>query len=358
MKLLAWVAALPLLVLVLYLAFMTVSDYRPAPEVGLGIGNNAGAKARKGMPITVLTFNTGYGGMDAGADFFMDGGRGSRGGSREKVRANLERIAAFLAVENPDLALLQEVDLKATRSYGVNELAELGNGLAGHGRVFALNFKVPWVPVPLARPMGAVTSGLLTLSRFRVRSALRLRLPGKKAWPRQLAELDRCLGECRLSLQGGGELVVLNLHLSVFDRDGRIRRRQLDYLRRRLLDEYRRGSYVIAGGDWNHGLPGSDPGRWRWTGRTPAWYRTLPEDFTPPGFRWVVDAGRPTIRASSTPYRPGGTFVAVIDGFLVSENVEVLSAAVRDLGFANSDHNPLIATFVLKESGALPDVRR
>jgi endonuclease/exonuclease/phosphatase family metal-dependent hydrolase len=349
MTMLAWLAALPLLAFGLYLAFMSVADYRPAAEIELTTEGDPAARLARGAPFTVLTFNIGYGGMDAGADFFMDGGRGSRGASRERTRAAVGRIAAFLAAEQPDLALLQEVDRRATRSYGIDEPREIAARLPAHGRVFALNYKVPWVPVPVLKPMGAVTSGLLTLSRFRVSSARRLQLPGQEAWPRRLAELDRCLSECRLMLAGGGELVLFNLHLSVFDRGGRIRRQQLAYLRERLLAERRKGSFVIAGGDWNHGLPGSDPGRFRWTREKPAWYMDLPAGFPPDGFRWAIDGSRPTIRASSTPYRPGESFVAVIDGFLVSDGIDVRGVAVRDLGFADSDHNPVIAEFVISE---------
>jgi exonuclease III len=38
----------------------------------------------------------------------------------------------------------------------------------------------------------------------------------------------------------------------------------------------------------------------------------------------------------------------VIDGFIVSPNVEVLSVQTIDLDFKNSDHNPVKLTFALK----------
>jgi len=337
------IVGVTLLLVGLYLAFMTASDYRPAPAVDLPVSNDQSDILERERPFTALTFNIGYCGMDAGADFFMDGGQGSGASSLEQTQENLERIAAFLVGEKADLALLQEVDVSASRSFHVDELGELRRRVTPGGSVFAFNYKVPWVPVPLFKPMGAVQSGLLAFSRFTVRSAVRRRLPGQEAWPRQLAELDRCAIELRLPLAGGGELVLIDLHLSAFDRGGRIRRQQLDFLRQRLLAEYRAGRHVIVGGDWNHGLPGG----FRTTMPPPSWYVELPQDFTPPGFRWAIDPARPTVRASSTPYRPGGSFTAAIDGFLVSANVEVRSVAVRDLGFRNSDHNPVGAEFVL-----------
>ena len=38
----------------------------------------------------------------------------------------------------------------------------------------------------------------------------------------------------------------------------------------------------------------------------------------------------------------------VIDGFIVSSNIEVQSVETRDLGFVNTDHNPVLMECVLK----------
>jgi endonuclease/exonuclease/phosphatase family metal-dependent hydrolase len=339
---------LPVLVVILYLGFMTVTDYRPQEAIRLEIKNNRAEILKKGMPLSILTFNIGYCGLDAAEDFFMDGGRRSRCRSLAQTWNNLKNITAFLSVANTDLVLLQEVDVRSSRSYRVDESADLQKNLAGHGAVFAFNYKVPWVPVPLARPMGAVASGLLTFSRFHVRSAVRYGLPGSEAWPRQLAELDRCFIESRLPVEGGKELVLINSHLSVFDRGGRIRRLQLAYMKKRIMDEYSRGNHVIVGGDWNHGLPGTDPERFKAATARPGWYMALPDDFTPPGFAWAVDKTVPSIRSNGTAYQEGENFVAVIDGFLVSANVEIRTVTGRDLAFRNSDHNPVSAVFVLK----------
>ncbi|MEI6614879.1 MAG: endonuclease/exonuclease/phosphatase family protein, partial [Chrysiogenales bacterium] len=293
---LLWGIGLPVLIVVLYLIYMTLTGYRPAAAINLEIKKNQAATLKKGVPLSILTFNIGYCGLDAGEDFFMDGGRGSRCKSLEQTLSNLENITGFLSGTKADLILLQEVDVKSSRSYRVNELDYLQKNLAGFGTIFAVNYKVPWVPVPLFRPMGAVMSGLLTFSRYHVRSAVRYQLPGKEAWPRQLAELDRCFIESRLPVEGGKELVLLNSHLSVFDKGGRIRKLQLAYMKKRLLAEYKKCNYVIAGGDWNHGLPGTAPELFIATMTRPGWYATLPEDFTPPGFAWAIDKTVPTVR--------------------------------------------------------------
>lgn len=345
---LLWLLALPGAAFLSYLAFMIAADYRPAAVIDLSIDHNRAAVLKKNMPLSVLTFNIGYGVLDAAEDFFMDGGKRSRGRSRQQVLVNLERMAAFLAAEKVDLLLLQEVDVKSSRSYRVDEQNYLQAQLAGYGAIFALNYKVPWVPVPIARPMGTVRSGLLTFTRFNVGSAARYSLPGQEAWPRRLAELDRCFIECRLPVQDGKELVLINLHLSAFDREGRIRKLQLACLQKRIRDEFTQGNHVIAGGDWNFGLPGSDPSLFTWMMARPGWYMPLPDDFTPSGFAWAVDKTVPSIRSTGTAYKRGENFLAVIDGFLVSPNVEILKVSGHDLDFSHSDHNPVAAVFVLK----------
>lgn len=345
---LCWGIGLPIVIVVLYLAYMTATDYRPAAAINLEIKNNQALTLEKGVPLCLMTFNIGYGGLDAGQDFFMDGGGASRGKSLAQTLTNLENITRFLAGAKADLIMLQEVDVKSSRSYRVDESARLRHKLGTYGAVFAVNYRVPWVPVPLTRPMGAVMSGLLTFSRFHVRSAVRYRLPGKEAWPRQLAELDRCVLESRLPVAGGRELVLLNVHLSVFDQGGRIRKLQLAHLRKRMTAEYRKGNHVIAGGDWNHGLPGTAPRLFKAAMARPGWYMPLPEWFTPAGFAWAVDKTVPSVRSNGTAYREGENFVAVIDGFLVSANVAIQRTSGHNLAFRNSDHNPVALVFVLK----------
>ena len=43
----------------------------------------------------------------------------------------------------------------------------------------------------------------------------------------------------------------------------------------------------------------------------------------------------------------GETFVCTVDGFLVTDNVAVTSADVRNEEFMCSDHNPVTMKFVL-----------
>ena len=73
----------------------------------------------------------------------------------------------------------------------------------------------------------------------------------------------------------------------------------------------------------------------------------LEESSLPEGFRYAFDTAVPTCRLLNQPYNPAdteNTQYYVIDGFIVSPNVSVEAVETVDLGFENSDHNPVCMT--------------
>ena len=105
---------------------------------------------------------------------------------------------------------------------------------------------------------------------------------------------------------------------------------------------------MILGGDWNQLLSDvqeSDP---EFVKNWPAWLVKAPTSLTETGFEFAVDETKMTVRDLAAAYVEGETFVTIIDGFLVSPNVEVVEVNTHDLNFANSDHNPVTLTFKLK----------
>lgn len=336
------------LIFTAFLSYLTITDYHPKAEIPLQVKNNSDKVFSTGKEFSVITFNTGYCGLDKDQDFFMDGGTMSRSSSKAQTIKNLEKITAFLAAQNADAVLLQELDIKSTRSYDVNELEYMETTFTDHSVTFGQNYRVPWVPIPLRQPMGAVDSGLATFSRYNVSEAVRYQYPGREAWPVQLFELDRCFIEDRIPVEGGKELVLINSHLSAFDKGGEIRKKQLDYLKSYITGEYAKGNYIIVGGDWNHQLPGTDSGLFKAAESWPFWLQKLPESFTPADFKWGVDKTVPSNRTVAKAYVKGQNFLSVIDGFLVSPNIEIVRVEGHDLGFENSDHNPVTGVFVLE----------
>jgi endonuclease/exonuclease/phosphatase family metal-dependent hydrolase len=331
-----------------FLLYITLSDYKPAEVVEILIENNKEQIIEQGTPFTVTTFNIGYAGLDKKQDFFMDGGKKSRSSSKNQTKANLDSIASFMKSNQSNFYLLQEVDARSSRSNHINEIDYFAKALEDHSYAFAYNYKVPWVPVPIFDPMGSVQSGLLTFSTFKSTSNHRYDLPGKESWPRQQLDLDRAFIESRFEVNNGKELIVINLHLSAFDEGGKIRKQQLDYLAAFLEKENDKGNYIIVGGDWNQALPSTTPDRFETTQAWPEWLQSFPEDFKPSGFKWMVDDSIATVRTLDIAYTEGINFRAVIDGFLVSSNVDKILLHNTDLAFEHSDHNPVTAEFVLR----------
>ncbi|GIO35077.1 MULTISPECIES: endonuclease/exonuclease/phosphatase family protein [Paenibacillus] len=331
-----------------FLLYVTVTDYRPGKTEPITVANNPDRVLETGNAFTVTTFNIGYAGLDRDQDFFMDGGTGSGSRSKKQTELNLRGMGTFLSGNRSDFIFIQEVDVNSTRSYRLNEAEALKEYLPNYSFSYADNYKVPWVPVPVFHPMGHARGGLLTLAKYKSSGATRYDLPGKEKWPKQQFDLDRAFIESRIPVNNGKELILANLHLSAFDQGGSIRKQQLQFMKEYMKKEAEKGNYVILGGDWNHSLPGTDPKAFKTTQSWPEWLQPFPENVLPEGFHWAVDKTVPSVRTVDVPFKEGINFRAVIDGFLVSPNVDILKVEGHDLKHEHSDHNPVTAEFVLK----------
>ena len=319
------------------IGFLTVTEFKPQPvEPASPLSSSASGAIPAGQSLDVLSWNIGYAGLGAESDFFMDGGTHSKSADKATVNRYLGGIADTAA--GYELMILQEVDTDSSRTYGIDQAAALARGDSYH----ALNYSCPFVPIPFP-PIGKVHSGLLTVSEYDIGVAERVALPCPFSWPLSTANLKRCLLVSRLPIEGSEqELVLVNLHLEAYD-DGEGKIAQTRQLMGLLEEEYRKGNYVIAGGDFNQTFPGSldsypmlSPELW-----TPG---VLEEESLPEGFRYVYDLSAPTCRLLNQPYDPSDlehTQHYVIDGFIVSPNVTVNSVETLSLGFENSDHNPV-----------------
>ncbi len=350
--LLAVVLALVLLlggyVAYVFLAFYRLEDNLPLPVERTAAASGAPAT---GESYRLASYNIGFGAYSDDYSFFMDGGKESRARSPEAVRENIGGAMAAVREENPDFLFLQEVDVDGTRSHHVDEAAYIGGLLPEWGqRVFAQNYDSPYLFWPLLEPHGANRAGLYTLSKYTVSSALRRSLPIEEG-VMKLVDLDRCYSVSRVPLEGEGELVLYNLHLSAYTSDGTIAEDQLAMLLGDMEAEYRVGNWVIGGGDFNKDLLGNSGEVFGVSGPDYTWAQPIPPELFPEGLSLVapLDEKAPvaSCRNADRPYDETDYRVTV-DGFLVSDNVEVVSSAVVDTGFRWSDHNPVVMEFRLR----------
>ena len=171
--------------------------------------------------------------------------------------------------------------------------------MADYQSCFALNYECGFVPFPVTDPIGKVSSGLATYSRYTLADSVRQSLPVPFSWPVRAANLKRCLLISRIPVEGTDkELVIINLHLEAYD-DGEGKTAQTQQLTNLLLEEYEKGNYVIAGGDFNQFFTGLDPVIKPTSQWVPGYLDALPE-----GWDYLYDDTTPTCRLLNQPYDP------------------------------------------------------
>lgn len=324
-----------LLVLVSFVSYLSLNEYRPTATEKLTPTKGEKMIDQK-QALTITTYNIGYGGLSATEDFFMDGGKNVQPPNKEFVQKNLEAIAQTLHTAQADINLLQEVDRNSQRSYFMNQEAYLQEKLHLPS-VYAYNFLVDFVPFPFP-PIGRVASGITTFTDYHMTAASRIALPVPFKWPVRMANLKRALLETRFPIADSEqELVVFNLHLEAYDNgEGKIA--QSKKLAELLANEYQKGNYVIAGGDFNQVFEGSHPfpvvSKDSWQAETLA-KKDLPEHFD-----FAYDDTYPTVRVLNGAYTGdyATSQVYVIDGFIVSDNLAIDAVQVTNTDFKATDH--------------------
>ena len=292
-----------------YVAYVFIDYYRIEDNVTLSVeGSMTDADpARVGETYKAVTYNVGFGAYTPDYTFFMDGGKSSWAESKESVVETIQGAAQTVQELDPDLILLEEV------------------------------------------PHGKSLSALMTYSRLPISSALRRSLPISESLSK-LVDLDRCYSVSRIPVENGRELVVYTVHLSAYGNSDAVREGQKRMLQEDMAGELALGNYVICGGDFNHNLLAAE-------NETDAesWAYPFPRSYLPEGMSFCLDLLddtrraelAPTTRNADIPYDPEQSLCLTVDGFLISDNIELVDYSTVDTGFRWSDHNPVMLSFRL-----------
>ena len=341
LKIMGWVLLTFVVIISGFLLFMMLTEYNPDQPFKTEIMGRATETAKAKRDFTLLSWNIGYGGMGAEMDFFYDGGK-----QVIPEKSYFERcfngITTFIRERDTvDLFLLQELDVRSKRACFANEPDSVSRVLPGYCHAFAMNYNCRFVPVPLFRPMGYVKGGLATWSRMAPETAIGIPFKTNFPWPERLFSLKRCFLLMRFGLGNGRELVVVNTHNSAFDESGDLRRKEVALLSQYMTQEYARGNFVIAGGDWNSNPQGFDPTLV--TSGDKVVKLQVPVDTALfPGWHFIYDPVRPGNRFADMPYIKGETRTTLIDFFIASPNLEIREVKTLDCGFAFTDHEPVV----------------
>lgn len=351
-KIIAFILLGILVVLSGYVAYVFIAYYRLPDTMSLDVEDSVSGPVQLNTDYTITTYNLGFGAYSSDYSFFMDGGKYARAYNRDAVLSNIGGAVSKMTAVNPDFALFQEVDVRATRSHHVDETALLKKSFPAYASVFAQNYDSPYLFYPLHQPIGKSLSGVMAFSKFSVTDALRRSLPIETGFSK-LIDLDRCYQILRVPVIDGRQLVIFNVHLSAYTTDVTIGETQLTMLFEDAGREFEAGNFVIIGGDFNKDIHGDSPQLFNTKTDVKNWAKPMNTTLIPDGFTAIRPENsadiHPTTRDCDTGYVEGVSFVSAVDGFIISDNVIPVHTETIDTGFLYSDHNPVLLRFNLAQ---------
>ena len=366
--LLALVIVLAAYIIYLYASYHRIPDNQELQVEEISQNTEAGNELTTEKNYSALTYNIGFGAYTPDFSFFMDGGKSSWAKSKDSVKETIKGAGELVASKDPDFALVQEIDLDATRNYHVNEYSILKENIPAYNCVFAQNYDSAFLFYPFTQPHGKSKAGLALFSKYPITGSMRRSFPISTSFTK-FFDLDRCYSISRVPVDNGKELVIFELHMSAYGNSDAIREGQIRMLSEDMQKEYEAGNYVICGGDFNHDLKAadtqskaSDADNNTQTGsedsaEPESWAYPFPRSELPEHFSFCLDQLSEdeknnlwnSARNADMEYVPGETYTVTLDGFIISDNVECTKYENVNTGYSYSDHDPVYMEFQLKK---------
>ena len=377
----SFVLAAILLFVLGYVIFILLSYSRIDDNLNLDIdGSAVNSVVEINEELSISSYNIGFGAYSQNYTFFLDSaetvdGIATQGYygtalNKEEVLFNTNGAIKTIKELNPDFAIFQEVDIKVTRSYKIDQYQMIKDAFNHNNLTYGINFDTAFLPYPLYDMHGKTLAGIATASKYQIQKATRISLPIADNLSK-LFDLDRCFVINEFKTSNDNKLIIVNIHMSAYDEGGVIRKQQLDILNKYLIEWEKLGYYVIVGGDFNHDLLTFNPlndfnfdtkiaFKEFINHKKPDWLQMFfLEDGTGvinEDYRVIASSNAPTNRDASVEWEIGKGYVSVIDGFIVSKNIEVITVETiitkngnKGLDhFAYSDHDPTLLKFKLK----------
>lgn len=312
--------------------YLSITEYKPKKEEDAIVYKKSRDKEESNT-MSVVTYNIAHATHDKSrrSDIKL-----SVHFKREKTYDNLIQITNTIKEIDSDFVLLQEVDHDTTLSFKVNQIEYLTSSLVDYNSSFAYNYNSKYVPFPINNPVGGMHSGLLTLSKYKFDSSKRFQLHGHEQYPKSIFFLKRCMIINEYSVKKNKKLYIINIHVSSYDRDNLFKTEQffdmLEYIER-LYDS--KQNYIVVGGDFNYILDDKE-----FEGSVSSKVTKLPDEFKTVPFKAVTDIKFKTNHGSDG-------YMHSVDGFIVSNNVKIVSCTTINDDFEHSNHQPVKLEFTI-----------
>ena len=145
-------------------------------------------------------------------------------------------------------------------------------------------------------------------------------------------------------------LVLINAHLDAYDKGNSGKKAQMKQLLEFIDYEYKKGNYVLVGADFNQSLKTLTQDEINVVPKELWRAENLDKSMLPAGFNLVYDESKNSARLNNKPYVKDseGTYGFIIDGYIASDNIEVLGVETLNQEYRYSDHNPVKLRYKLK----------
>ena len=128
-----------LLAVMVFVLFLMVAQYHPAPVEYLDLKGKKGQSIRNQDEFTLMSWNIGYAGLGKEMDFFYEGGKLVKPESDEFMKYLHGILLTVKTHDTADFIFIQEADIHSKRSYYTDESGELAGILKDHCFAFAKN---------------------------------------------------------------------------------------------------------------------------------------------------------------------------------------------------------------------------
>lgn len=310
-----------------------------APEFGpLEVANKK--TQRLGQTLSVTTWNLGYAGLGAKADFIVDGGTHIRALGKSDIIAAVDEITNALSAVDSDVIVLQENAEASFLTRGVSVRRRIEARLTSYSNCFWSDFNTRLLPNRFQ-----IRNGMTGFSRVEVSNCTLNELPQERGYYYGMFRKHYAAMLQRFPIvDSDANWVIINIHLAAFDSGAEVRGEQISALFDIAQQEYHKGNYVIIGGDWNLRISLKDFPH-NTADEHLFWVFDFPREQLPTGWEFATDETTPTVRTLHKPFVEAENYTMIVDGFAVSPNVTIDQVHTTDFKFKFTDHHPVSATF-------------
>ncbi len=197
--------------------------------------------------LRVMTWNIKFGG--GRVDFFFDchGDRSQM--SQDEVVAHLEGLTSKIRDYDPDILLLQEVDVLSKRTAYFDQLQYVLDHTDLNFAAYASQWRADLIPQD---GVGRVDTGNAILAKWPLEDATRFALADITEfwWAKNYFWLRRNAIRATVAVPGRDDLHAVGVHAAAYSKDG-TKKKHIDRFKQLLDEIHDAGGAVIGGGDLN-----------------------------------------------------------------------------------------------------------